>query len=60
MALDETAIDKGFKRLQALGDSKLLMDWDNSICEITNLSHRPIMNRVEVKIYFDYISFTHI
>lgn len=55
------AADKGTKKLQVLGDSKLLMDWTNGKCKITNMALGPTMNRVlDVKNHFDSISFTHL
>jgi hypothetical protein len=44
-----------------LGDSKLLIDWANSKCQITNLALRSIIQKIlEVKSLFDHLAFSHI
>ena len=44
-----------------LGDSKLLIDWENGKCRPTHLALGPIVPRVlEVKLQFEFISFSHI
>lgn len=42
-------------------DSKLLMDWENDKCEISNLALAPVMNRaLNVKENFEKKSFNNI
>jgi hypothetical protein len=55
------AADHWIERLEVMGDSKLLMDWDNRKIRIENLGLGPIMLRVsEVKSQFSAITFSHI
>jgi ribonuclease HI len=52
--LMKIAADKCTGKLQVLGDSKLLMDWANNKCRISNLARGPVMNIVlEVKGKFE-------
>ena len=42
----KAADEKGFKTLQALGDSNLLIDWENGRSQISNLYLNPILELI--------------
>ena len=47
----KAAVRKGIRTLQALGDSKLLIDWENGCSQISNLNLNPIVELIlELKI----------
>lgn len=53
--------DPGQRNLEVLGDSKLLMNWYNNKCQISNLAFGPTMVTVfEAKSWFHSISFSDI
>jgi ribonuclease HI len=57
----KVAGEKNVSRLQVLGDSKLLMDWENGKNQITNMALSPIMELcLEKKKIFEEISFSHV
>jgi hypothetical protein len=48
--LMKTIVEKGVNILQVLGDSNILMDWENGKSQLTNLALDPIMEKtLEVK-----------
>jgi hypothetical protein len=54
-------LEQKVKRVQILGDSKLVMDWENGQNNITNILLRPIIDRIQaLKGDFDEISFIHV
>ena len=47
----KAAVEKGIKTLQAIGDSKLLIDWENGHSQISKLNLNPILELIlELKI----------
>ena len=40
------AVEKGIRTLHALGDSKLLIDWENGHSQISNLNLNPILELI--------------
>lgn len=57
----KAALEQKMKRIQILGDFKLVLDWTNGKSNITNLLSRPIMDRIQVlKGDFDGVSFIHV
>ena len=47
----KAAVEKGIRTLQVLGDSKLLIDWENGRSQISNLNLNPILELIlELKI----------
>jgi ribonuclease HI len=57
----KSALEQKVKRIQILGDSKRVLDWENGKSNITNLLSRPIMDRIQVlKGDFDGVSFIHV
>ena len=51
LMLLKAAVEKGIRTLQALGDSKLLIDWENGCSQISNLNLNPILELIlELKI----------
>ena len=47
----KAAVEKGIKTLQVLGDSKLLIDWENGRIQISNLNLNLILELIlELKI----------
>ena len=58
MVASENSCNQGIKKPHVLGDSKLLIDWESSKCQLTNLTMGPFIQGVmEVKLHFEYISF---
>jgi ribonuclease HI len=57
----KVVLEQKVKRIQILGDSKLVLDWANGKSNITNMLLRPIMDRIQVlKGDFDEIYFIHV
>ena len=47
----KAAVEKGIRIIQALGDSKILIDWENGRSQISNLNLNPILELIlELKI----------
>jgi len=47
----KAAVEKGIRTLQAVGDSKLLIDWENGHSQISKLNLNPILELIlELKI----------
>ena len=42
----KAAVEKGIRTLQVLGDSKLLIDWENGHSQISNLNLNPILELI--------------
>ena len=42
----KATIEKGIRTLQALGDSKLFIDWANGCSQISNLNLNPILELI--------------
>ena len=40
------AVEKGIRTLHALGDSKLLIEWENGRSQISNLNLNPILELI--------------
>jgi len=57
----KVVVDKQVRKIQVLGDSRLVMDWENGKAQITNMVLGPILERIlEIKALFEEVSFAHI